>query len=495
MKSKEQLRKEIDAIDNNLIELLNKRYNLVKEIGFVKAASNDELKDNNRELQIIAKSNNYENSILINETYEHIFEQSRKIQKAKYYLIGKRLNYSYSKLIHNMLGNNEYEYYETNDFEDINKIPFTAINVTNPYKHEAYKICDKLSEIASLTETVNTIIKYNGSNFGFNTDYLGFISMIKHYSINLKNKKIAILGNGQTKSTIVVALNELDANKYEIFARNPKIKENPLSTIYSYDPDIIINTTSYNVFPNLELEPLVDMDNLQRVRLIIDINYNPSRSILGLTPNVTYYNGLYMLVAQAEETENLIDAFYKRTRKEKSYQNIIETILAKQKNIILIGMPYAGKTTIGKKLGDAINRPSYDTDEILAIKKQSFPDIIKNGGNEEIFRIYEADVIKRLSTYSGSVISIGGGAINNSKSMTFLSQNGIIVYLDTPLDVLKSRIDGTRPLVKNTDDIDKLYKARNDNYLKYADVVIKSSDINEIIKAIKEYIKYEASNY
>lgn len=495
MKNKQQIRQEIDKVDDKIIDLLNYRYDLSKEIGIIKSKNLEQIKDNNRELQIIAKIRKYENSDLIEDIYNHIFNQSKTIQKAKYYLVGKNLNYSYSKLIHNMLGNHEYEYYETDNFENVNDLPFIAINVTNPYKHEAYKICDKLSEIASKTKTVNTIIRYNGSNYGFNTDYVGFVAMIKHQSINLKNKTVGILGNGNTKSTVALALSQFGVKEYKVFARNPKENEESLKRIYNYNPDIIINTTSYNVFPNIELEPIINMDELTHTRTIIDVNYNPTRSVLGLTENIKYYNGLYMLIAQAEETESLIDFFYKRNRNTDTYQHIIEKILSIQKNIVLVGMPYAGKTTLAKKLGSILNRPYYDTDEILSNKKQSLQDVLASGQNEETFRTYESDLIKSLSTYTGAIIALGGGAINNSNNMTFLSQNGIIIYLDTPLEILTSRLDNTRPLIKNKNDLEYLYNIRKDKYQKYADVIIRHRDVEETIKAIKEYLNYENSNY
>lgn len=495
MKNKKEIRKEFNEIDDKIIELLNERYNLSKEIGFIKKNNDLPIRDINRELQIISKISNYENSDYITTIYRDLFSQSRDIQNSDFLLIGKKLNYSHSKLIHNMLGNDKYTYYETDDFDKISKIPFKAINITNPYKFEAYKICDKLSEIASLTETVNTIIKYNGSNFGFNTDYNGFISMVKHFSINFHNKRVAILGNGRTKSTIALALESFDIAEYKVFARNPKENEKLIDKIYDYNPDIIINTTSYNVYPNLELTPLIDMSELTHVRIVIDVNYNPYRSILGLTPNIQYYNGLYMLIAQAEETENIIDFFYKRIRYAQSYQKIVDSILMKQRNIVLIGMPYAGKTTLARILGQTLNMPYYDSDEILLTENNSLNDVLARNETEEKYRLYENEVIKKLSTLTGSIISIGGGAINYSNNMTFLSQNGIIIYLDVPLNILKSRIDGTRPLIKTPQDIENIYDNRSSKYQEYADLVIKHTNLDETIKTIKEYLKHETSNY
>lgn len=494
MNDKQKYRTIIDQLDDEIMKLIDKRINIAKEIGITKQKNNELVTDKTRELEIYQKTNKFTNSNSLQTIYQTIISESKNNQNLNYFLVGKSLNYSFSKIIHEKLGNEFYNLYETNDFKKVLDINFKAINVTNPFKKEAYLLCDKLSPISKQTNSVNTIINYNNEKIGFNTDYLGFINMINFHQIKLSNKNIAIIGNGGTKDTIINALITLNPKSIKVFARNPKENEQNINDIYNDNIDVIINITSYNVYPSFETKPLVDINKLTNLQTIIDINYNPARSILGLNKNIKYYSGLYMLISQAEETEKLIDTYFKRNRKLNNINNIYLEILNKQKNLVIIGMPYSGKTTLGLKLSKSLNRAFYDTDEILFKENHSLETILNNKGTEETYRNYESDLMEKLATNFGSVISLGGGAIKNSKSMTILSQNGIIIYLDIPLTTLISRIDHTRPLIKNENDLILLYKNRQKLYQENADIIVKSDNIDESIKIIKEFLHYDDIN-
>lgn len=494
MKNKNFNRNKINDIDNKIMELLNERFNIVKQIGFTKKLNNEPITDKNRELQVLQKTNSYSNSIHLNKIYKEIINESKVIQLSTSYLVGKSLPYSFSKTIHHLLGNENYELYETDDFKEILKLPFTFINVTNPYKTEAYNICTELSDIAKETKAVNTIIKKNNKLYGFNTDYLGFKNMIDYYKINLKNKKIAILGNGGTKNTVVSILNTFNPKSISVFSRHPINNEYSFDEIYNYNPNIIVNITSYNVYPNFEIDPLIDITKLNNLDIIIDLNYNPTRCCLGLNKNIKYYNGLYMLVSQAEETEKLVDKFFNQKRKSLSLNKILDLLLYKQRNIILIGMPFSGKTTLASNLGKSLNMPVYDTDKILSSLNKSLDDVINNNQDINTFRLYEQEVMNSLSKCNNSIISLGGGSILNSKSMTILAQNGIIVYLDIPLTILKKRNNGTRLLSKDDESLNNLYLERKSIYEKYADITLTSTSIEENINKIKELIHYDNFN-
>lgn len=494
MKNKTFNRNQINDIDNKIMELLNERFNIVKQIGFSKKLNNEPITDKNRELQVLQKTNTYSNTYHLNKIYKEIINESKIIQLSTSYLVGKSLPYSFSKTIHQLLGNEHYELYETDNFKEILDLPFTFINVTNPYKTEAYNICCELSDIAKETNAVNTIIKKNNKLYGFNTDYLGFKNMINFYKINLKNKKIAILGNGGTKKTIVSVLNTFNPKSISIFTRHPLNNECNFDEIYNYKPDIIVNITSYNVYPNFETNPLINLEKLNNLDIIIDLNYNPTRSCLGLNKNIKYYNGLYMLVNQAYETEKLVNKFFNQKRKKVNINKIIDLLLFKQRNIILIGMPFSGKTTLASNLGSSLNMPVYDTDKILKSLNKSLDDVLNNNQDVNTFRLYEQDVMNSLSKCNNSIISLGGGAILNSKSMTILAQNGIIVYLDIPLTILNERNNGTRLLSKDAESLNNLYVERKAIYEKYADITLTSTSIEENINKLKELIHYDNFN-
>lgn len=494
MNDKQKYRTIIDQLDDEIMKLIDKRINIAKEIGITKLTNNEKITDKTRELQVFQKTNKFTNSTSLQTIYQTIINETKKNQNFAYFLVGKSLNYSLSKTIHEKLGNTFYNLYETDDFKKVLDINFNAINVTNPYKKEAYHLCDKLSPIAKETNSVNTIIKYNNEKIGFNTDYLGFINMIKFHQIKLLDSNVAIVGNGGTKNTIINATITFNPKCIKVYARNPKENEQNINDIYNDNPDIIINITSYNVYPHFETTPLIDTNQLTNLKTIIDINYNPARSILGLNKNIKYYNGLYMLISQAEETEKLIDTYFQRKRKPNNINNIYQELLNKQKNLIIIGMPYSGKTTLGLKLSKSLNLSFYDTDEILLKENHSLETILNNKGTEETYRNYENELMEKLSTNLGSVISLGGGAIKNSNSMTILSQNGIIIYLDIPLTTLISRIDHTRPLIKNENDLVLLYKKRQKLYQEKADIIVRSENIDDSIKIIKEFLHYDDIN-
>lgn len=494
MKNKSNYRSTIDSIDEQIMKLLNERFNVVKEIGFIKTKNNQPLTDYNRELQVLQKANNFTNKDNIKSIYEHIISISKDIQTSSYFLVGKSLNHSFSKIIHNLLGNNNYELYETEQFDEIKNIPFKAINVTNPYKQDAFKMCDVLSPIALRTKAVNTIINVDNKMYGYNTDYLGFIEMIMYYNITLANKKIAIIGNGGTKNTIQLALENFGPSSIKVFARHPNLGEEPFVNIVEYNPNIIVNITSYNVYPHFELQPLIDITNIKALDTIIDLNYNPLRGVIGLNKNIKYYNGLYMLVSQAEYTEILIDQQLKRERISPNITKIVDYLTFKMQNLIIIGMPLAGKTTLAKHLGKEFKMPVYDTDELLEKENHSLTTLLTNNETEETFRKYESNIVNKLSTNTSSIISLGGGTIKNSNNMTILAQNGIIIYLDVSLKTLISRNDGSRPLASNNEKLEKLYKERKSMYEKYADLTITSENIDEITKSIKEFIKYDNFN-
>lgn len=494
MKNKTNYRQKIDFIDQQIMSLLNERFNIVKEIGFIKTKNKEPLTDYNRELQILQKTSNYTNQQSIKDVYDHIIRLAKDIQTSSCFLVGKSLNHSYSKIIHNLLGNNNYSLYETDHFDDIKAVPFKAINVTNPYKQDAFKICDVLSETSQKTKSVNTIIRKDDKLYGYNTDYLGFIDMINHYNIPLSNKKIAIIGNGGTKNTIFYALETFKPSSIIFFARHPHLNEDHLDNISNYNPDVIVNITSYNVYPNIELNPLVDVKKLKNLEVIIDLNYNPARGVIGLNKNIKYYNGLYMLVSQAEFSEKLIDQYFETKRNTPNINKIVDYLNFKMQNLVIIGMPLSGKTTLSKHLGQILNRPVYDTDELLEKENHSLPLLLKNNETEATFRKYESQIVKTLSTNTSSIISLGGGTIKDSNNMTILAQNGIIIYLDVPLTTLIKRNDGSRPLACDNKKLTALYNARKSIYEKYADITITSENIDEITNTIKEFIKYDNIN-
>ena len=160
------------------------------------------------------------------------------------------------------------------------------------------------------------------------------------------------------------------------------------------------------------------------------------------------------------------------------------------KNIVLIGMPACGKSTIGYWLSKKINYPFVDVDRYLEEKENRIiSDIFSNEG-EEYFRELETKYLKELSENEGIIISTGGGAVKNKENIDILKENGIIVFLNRAIDDISRENHRNRPLLQNPDNIRKLYDERIKLYRRYADIIIKNDDsmdviVDRIITALK----------
>lgn len=500
MSQLDKLRKSIDQIDDQLMKLLNERFALTNQIGKVKQAEKLEVTNNDREEEILSKTYEYINQLPVAKVYQEIFNISKGMQKLNSYLLIKDASYTYSPAIHNLLGNPYYQPLEGTSFEEfINNqdYHFKGVNITNPYKGEAYEYClnngIEIDEYGTKTKAINFVLN-DGTLKAYNTDYQGFNALLKYYQVDLNNQDVLILGNGSTSKTVQAVLQEYSLKSLNVAVRTKRndgeIYLNEINKLSNVD--IIINTTSYGVYPNLEIEPLISLEGLTP-KLIIDVNYNPYRSILAIKhPNIKYINGLYMLVEQARICEELIQGI---TIDDANTIDIVNKMFYLTNNISLIGMPFSGKTTVGQKLSAKIGKSFFDSDIILKEENLSLAKLLSLGFTLEDYRAYESSVIETLASVPNSVISTGGGVIENLDNIFFLKQKGLVIFLDTPFDVLKTRILDNRPLVKNENDLMKLYKKRYEHYISNADIVIKcDSDIDTIISLLEVKINEYFNN-
>ncbi|MBQ8720520.1 MAG: shikimate dehydrogenase [Clostridia bacterium] len=395
----------------------------------------------------------------------------------KYGCIGERLGHSFSKEIHNKIADYPYELFEVaRDELDAfaTKRDFIAINVTIPYKELIMPHLYYIDEHAKLIGAVNTVVNRDGRLYGYNTDFFGMSALLAHAGISVKGKKVAILGSGGTSKTsfaVCRALGARETVKVSRTASDDAIDYKALTSEHT-DIEIIINTTPVGMFPNNEGVP-VDLSVFPRLSGVVDAVYNPLRTKLireAKRRGIPAEGGLYMLVAQAvRASEIFLDKKYDDALIERVYSDIVR----EKENIVLIGMPASGKSTVGKLLASLTSRPFVDTDEVIASEEGSkVPEIFAEHG-EGYFREKEAEVAMRFSEKNGQILATGGGIVLNPDNVDRLSQNGRIFFIDRPLADLVPTSD--RPLSSTKEAIEARYKERYPLYVSAADKIIDAS--------------------
>ena len=390
-------------------------------------------------------------------------------------LLGRKLGHSYSPQIHSYLGDYSYELFEKEpwDIEDFLKNgDFTGINVTIPYKKNVIPYLDALSPVAKKMGAVNTIVRRSdGTLFGHNTDYFGFASLVKRSGLGVSGKKVLVLGSGGASNTVVAVLEELGA-KVVIISRSG---ENNYDNLQLHaDAAVIVNTTPVGMYPNTGKSP-VDLTKFPHLEGVLDVVYNPARTQILLdaeTLGLPYENGLWMLVAQAKEAA---EYFTGSKIDDAMIGSIHRKLSAQMKNIVLIGMPGCGKSTIGALLAKKLGRTVIDADaEIIRLAGKSIPEIFAEDG-EEVFRDWETKALESLGKQSGLIIATGGGCVTKERNYPLLHQNGNLFWLQRELDLLPT--DG-RPL-SQANKLTDMYAKRKPLYEAFADHVIDNNGSSE----------------
>ena len=417
----------------------------------------------------------------------------------EYGCIGKKLPHSFSKIIHEKIGSYSYELKELGEQElgpFMEKHEFKAINVTIPYKQAVIPFLYEISPTAKAIGAVNTVVNRGGRLYGYNTDFYGMTSLLNKNNIELKNKKVAILGSGGTSKTSAAVAKSLGAA--EILRASRSGKENSVLYGELYEKHgyvgVIINTTPVGMYPDIFASP-VELSRFKNLSGVADAVYNPLSTQLVLEAErmgIPAQGGLYMLTAQAIKAYEI---FMDTKARDGLLDSIFASVLSSKKNIVLTGMPGSGKTTIGKAAAEKTGRVFIDTDE--EIKKETgmeISDYFERFG-ETAFRDKETQVIKKISLLSGAVIATGGGAVLREENVLALKMNGTIYYMDRPLQQLIPTSD--RPLASTKEAIIKRYDERIGIYLAAADKKIKVNGIcGDAVKQIeKEHFLNENLGY
>ena len=356
----------------------------------------------------------------------------------KFGLLGRTLGHSFSPRIHNALGNTNYELFERepSQLQEFFANPeLQGINITFPYKVNALEACDVVDPRAERIGCVNTMVRKDGKWHGYNTDYDGFVFTLEHAGINVSGKECIILGDGASSATVHVALEDLGAKSITHLSR----KTAPLYTDapnYYETAQIIINCTPIGMYPHNPAN-LIDIMQFSKLEGVVDLIYNPRRTVLLLQAemmNIPYCDGLPFLVAQGVEAAN---HFQGESFGTKEIEQILRDVRREKENIILIGMPGVGKTTVGRAIGKEMGRTWLDVDHELEKEIGNVSTYIKEQG-EAAFREKEAEMIAKLGTQTGLVISTGGGCVTVPKNYAHLRQNGRIYQLTQPVEKLST---------------------------------------------------------
>ena len=397
-------------------------------------------------------------------------------------LLGRKLGHSYSPQIHGLLGSYDYKLFEkepeeVGDF--LKNGDFTGLNVTIPYKKDVIPYLSQLSPVAKRLGAVNTIVRrQDGSLIGHNTDYFGFRYLVERSGLTVRGKKVLVLGSGGASNTAVAVLQELGA-QVVIISRSG---ENNYHNLHlHHDASVIVNTTPVGMYPNTGISP-IDLNLFPQLEGVLDAIYNPARTQILLDAEkqgLVAMNGLWMLVAQAKESA---EWFTGSAIDQDKIPEIHACLRRQMENIVLIGMPGCGKSTIGKLLAQRTGKKFVDADDALEARLgRKITDIIPQDG-ENAFRQMESDTLAELGKQSGLVIATGGGCVTRERNYPLLHQNGTILWLTRQLHKLPTE---GRPL-SQPGKLQEMFAQRQSLYRQFADAEISNDGpVEETLTAIR----------
>ena len=398
-------------------------------------------------------------------------------------LLGEKLGHSFSPQIHRALAGCDYQLLPTppEAVADLfRRRDFRGLNVTIPYKQTVMPLCDEIDPRAAAIGAVNTVVNRDGRLTGYNTDIDGLIYLARRTGVDMAGKKVVILGSGGTGRTARAAAGELGAAEIVTVSRGGEDNYETLSR--HADAQVLLNTTPVGMYPNCGVSP-VSLDAFPHLEGVLDVVYNPLRTALLLEARergLPCSCGLPMLVAQAWRAEEL---FTGSAIPAETVEAVLAGLTAQLENVVLIGMPGCGKSTVGRALARRQGKAFLDLDRLIEERAgKSIPAIFAQEG-EDAFRTLESWAVREAGARTGCVISTGGGVVTRAENCAPLRQNGVIIHLTRPLDRLPT---AGRPVSQSTD-LQTLWERRRGLYAAFADrTVDNGGPLEETLDAIEK---------
>ena len=392
-----------------------------------------------------------------------------------YGLLGEHLGHSFSPFLHHALGDEAYALYELAPQEleaFVRQENVRGLNVTIPYKQTVLPFVDELSPAVEAIGAANTLYRRDGKLIAENTDVLGFLYLLESNGIDVTGKKVLVFGNGGACKAVLEALRRKEAGEVLVVSRRggdlPLISYDDLPR--HYDADVIVNTTPVGMYPD-NLSSITDLTPFEGLSGVVDIVYNPLRTGLLLQAEalgIPHTNGLGMLVAQAVRAHEF---FFDTKVDDKVIEDLTAELTRNATNLVLIGMPGSGKSSVAKLLAEQTGRDVVELDGAIAeAAGKSIPEIFAEDG-EDVFRDIESSCIAKAGAQNGVILSLGGGAVTKERNYLPLHQNGRIYCLKRDLSLLP--MDG-RPLSKDLDTLKAMEQTRDPMYARFADVTIEN---------------------
>ena len=402
----------------------------------------------------------------------------------EYGLIGERLDHSYSPLIHRCFGTYDYRLCPLAP----EKVPpllerreFKGLNVTIPYKQTVLPFCDGVSDTVQQVGSANTLINRNGRLTAHNTDLPGFLFMLRKGGIALRGRKVLILGSGGTSLTAQAACRLENARETVVVSRRGPVTEENMASLHP-DAQVIVNATPVGMYPDTGLSP-AGLSLFPKLAGVADVIYNPSRTALlrqAEALGVPRVGGLWMLAAQGYYAAQLfLDEALPEALIEKAYRAVRRECL----NLILIGMPGSGKSTLGRMAAARLGRRFVDLDAEIEKRFGPIPEIFARQG-EAAFRDMEARAVREFAKESRLVIAAGGGAVLREENRIALRQNAAVCRLTRPVPLLSTE---GRPLSAGAAALSAMEKAREPLYRETADYTVENA--GEISAALEKVLE------